>query len=712
MNFMSLSSVPPKKMRRAGFSVRTPGNATSPPAAAAGSVPQCPEVHQCASGECRVRERAAVSRSAPQRGRRTLPRAADLVAPAHKPYLERMDFARNNLDHSQSPYLRQHAENPVWWQEWSPESLAHARAIGKPLFVSVGYATCHWCHVMADDTFSDQECADYLNEHFVSVKVDREERPDIDQFLMDFLVAATGQGGWPMNVVLTPDLRPFFATTYLGSQPRFGRPGFREVMEKVLDFWKERDEGIRHFAPQVPSLQAPGEGAETPEEIQDDVHDALWSRFDSDHGGFGTAQKFPPHSTLLYLLHAQAARPTDQIESMLRGTLDAICSGGLHDHLQGGFFRYCTDRQWRIPHFEKMLYDQAMLLWNLSLAARLLNEERYRTAARGVLRALRETFRTDHGLFVSAHDADTAHEEGGTYLWTRQELEELLSEEEITLFARVYELPEGGNFEDRIHLLRHDGSAEDAPAGDTPANHLPAEDAATSKSLEMINQKLLKARKKRTQPDTDRKIITSWNALTGVALVNAYRHLGEKAALDEARTVFSRLWELHVRDSAVAHSSLDGEVKENTFLQDPAALLLLATYLHEDTRHHSEEIEKLREMVLEFKREGQWIEGDAPDFGAVPAQLFDSPTPSSTSMAELALLRRDMLTGELYDERSFGQPHVQDAHNVAALASTGYVYLVESPEPVDWTKLPVNTIQAPGGQTTYCYKGLCTPGLP
>ncbi len=182
--------------------------------------------------------------------------------------------------------------------------------------------------------------------------------------------------------------------------------------------------------------------------------------------------------------------------------------------------------------------------------------------------------------------------------------------------------------------------------------------------------------------------------------------------MDEARRIFTGLRQLHVGEYTVAHSSLDGRVKENTFLQDPAALLLLATYLHEDTRDLSEEIEKLREMVLGFQRDGQWIEGEAPDFGSVPAQLFDSPTPSSTSLAELALLRRDMLTGEVYEERAFGEPHVQDARNVAALFSNGYVYLVESPEPVDWNKLPVNTIQAPGEQTTFCYAGLCTPGLP
>ena len=607
-----------------------------------------------------------------------------------------MELQQNNLDQAQSPYLRQHADNPVWWQEWTPEVLEHARRTEKSLFVSVGYATCHWCHVMAGDTFSDQDCADYLNEHFVSIKVDREERPDIDQFLMDFLVAATGQGGWPLNVVLTPDLRPFFAVTYLGSQPRFGRPGFREVMEKVLDFRKQRNDAIREFTPQTPTLSSPSDTVESPDELLPHIRTSIRSRFDEGYGGFGTEQKFPPHSTLLYLLFAGGADQHEDYRSMFTVTVDAMISGGLHDHLQGGFFRYCTDRQWRIPHFEKMLYDQAMLLWVLSLAASAFDSAAYAAAARGTLRSLRETFRTTEGTFVSAHDADTDHVEGGTYIWSYEELSELLSESELALLGEVYELPREGNFEGSIHLIRRSqaGGRFDDP------------------EVAALQEKLLARRRERAQPEVDEKVVSSWNALAGIGLVHAYRHLGDETALSEARTLFDRLWRNHVSGDRVYHSALGGKVKENAFLQDAAALLLFAEYLHEDTRAYGEEMRRLRELTESFHRDGRWLEGDAEDFMAIPAPIFDSPTPSATSLAELALLRHNMMTGELYDERPFGAPLVQDAFNIAALAASGYVYLVEAPEPVPWKDVPIHTVQAPGEQTTYCYKGLCTPGMP
>lgn len=609
-----------------------------------------------------------------------------------------MELHANNLDSAQSPYLRQHADNPVWWQEWRQEVLDYARSAGKLLFVSVGYSTCHWCHVMAHDTFSDPECADYLNEHFVSIKVDREERPDIDQFLMDFLVAATGQGGWPLNVVLTPDLRPFFGITYLGSQARFGRPGFREVMEKVRAFWKEKDGEITAFTPEYRRPGSPGEEGETADAILPKIQAGIRSRYDDAHGGFGTEQKFPPHATLLYMLQAGADPQTGSFEAELRGSLDAICRGGLHDHLQGGFFRYCTDRQWRIPHFEKMLYDQAMLLWSLSQAAARFEVPAYRHAAMGVLRALRESFRTHEGLFISAHDADTDGTEGGSYLWTPDELRELLSTEEHAAVSRHFEISEEGNFEGSIHLLRRS---------------LPGEEShAEAEILQAAREKLLTSRKGRPQPGEDRKIITSWNALAGVSLVQAWRYLGDRQALTEAQEVFAALWGRHRRNGTIVHSSLAGETTQHSFLQDAAALMLLASYLHEESRDYREQMDTLAELVMSFRDGETWLEGRSSDFVTIPAGYFDSPIPASSSLAELALLRRDMLTGELYDELSFGAPLIQDFHNLAALTAGGYVYLIESPERIAWDSLPLHVIQAPGEHTTYCYKGLCTPGLP
>ena len=320
-----------------------------------------------------------------------------------------MSVARNNLDLANSPYLRQHAENPVWWQEWSAEILEYARKTDRIVFVSVGYSTCHWCHVMAREAFSDETCATILNRHFVPVKVDREQRPDIDHYLMSFLVATTGSGGWPLNAFLTPEGHPFFAMTYASTEPRFHLPAFDDILGRVREFFGENRDRIAPFelnaehsgvdgairkvlAHDDGGEAEAGDGPASVAMISDEDEsqaiervDELERAFDRVHAGFGQSQKFPPHSALLYLQHACAAGLSEQAGEMARETLDAMMTRGLHDHLQGGFFRYTVDREWTIPHFEKMLYDQAMLLWNYAVASRLFGSSGYRETAAGIV---------------------------------------------------------------------------------------------------------------------------------------------------------------------------------------------------------------------------------------------------------------------------------------------------------------------------------------
>ncbi|MFW5690061.1 MAG: thioredoxin domain-containing protein, partial [Spirochaetota bacterium] len=488
-----------------------------------------------------------------------------------------MDFTRNNLDLATSPYLLQHRENPVWWQEWSEEALEYARRERRIVLVSVGYSTCHWCHVMAADAFSDAECASILNRHFLPIKVDREERPDIDHYLMSYLVATTGSGGWPLNAFLTPDGDPFFAMTYASTEPRFSMPGFADILGRIREFYDEHRGEIRPFelnaehsrvnevtaaaldrATSTGSAQATDE---TPVAMISDEDEretnariqALERAFDTVHAGFGTSQKFPPHSALLFLQYAAAAG-FEQARPMVRDTLNEMMTRGLHDHLQGGFFRYTVDREWTIPHFEKMLYDQAMLLWNYALASRLFNRAGYRETAAGIVRALEETFRVGAG-YASGHDADTNHREGATYVWKLEEIRELLDPDELDAFLRSFAASEAGNFERRNHLVRI------LPPGVHADEPKAAKRAPAPEMIERAKEKLLAARRERDQPPRDDKVILSWNALAGCGLLAAHRYAEIPGARDRAVDLAAYLVETFVGDEGVGHVALGGRVQ-------------------------------------------------------------------------------------------------------------------------------------------------------
>ncbi|TVQ40713.1 MAG: thioredoxin domain-containing protein [Spirochaetaceae bacterium] len=612
-----------------------------------------------------------------------------------------LQFDRNNLDRAVSPYLRSHAENPVHWQEWSQTALQHARRHDLILLVSVGYSTCHWCHVMAADSFSDSESAAYLNRYFMPIKVDREERPDIDQYMMSFLVETTGAGGWPLNVFLSPDLRPFFAMTYAAPQPRFGRPGFLDILQRVKAFYNRKKDSLQHAALQRQSSPADNGSDEHRISVIDGT---IRQSHDTAHGGLQGEQKFPPHSTLLYALF-RIADGTPGAESLIpfvHTTLDTMMLRGLHDHLQGGFYRYCVDRRWTVPHFEKMLYDQAMLLWVYALAARVLNQPAWETTAGDIVRCLQETF-LDDGLLCAAHDADTDHQEGATYLWSRDELAQLLTGEEFRALEAHFELPQGGNFEGKIHLVR---TLTDSAASGTDTH------------LVSGCRKLLLARRRRLQPFTDRKKLTSWNALAGVGLLNASRLLVQdrrtaRTAHAMASTLRASLVRRHVaEDGTVLHGTLDDHALAGRFLEDHAALLLFLSCCHEDRREDADLIEQLLRGLSRFSDDAGWISADERDFFKVPADAFDSPVPSASALAEFARARSLMVLGREYPPVSFGTPLTGDFRSLAALHTRGYVWTVQSPGPVNWDRLPCNVVQTDGDVQNHCLHGVCTPGLP
>ncbi|MBI2074286.1 MAG: thioredoxin domain-containing protein [Candidatus Levybacteria bacterium] len=593
--------------------------------------------------------------------------------------MQTIDFNRNNLDKANSPYLRQHRDNPIHWQEWKKEVLDYAQKMGKPIFVSVGYATCHWCHVMAKEAFSDSSVADFLNKNFVSIKVDREQRPDIDGHFMNFLTETQGSGGWPMNVVLTPDQKPFFAGTYFPPEPAFGRPGFKQVVRQVYDWYTKNSQDVKPYTP--------GGEFDTEVEVESEkvLLDAIKNRFDGEYGGWGEGAKFPPYNTLIFLLNYFAEYPSEDTKNMITKTLDRMAKGGLYDHLQGGFFRYCVDRQWRIPHFEKMLYDQAMLLWAYSLVYKIFGESLYKDVAQGIISSLDNVF-VSNDLYYSATDADTNHKEGETYLWSQDEIKEILSETEWKDFKDVYDLSEENKLEGKLHLVKK-----------------------TNKFLPDIERKLLEIRSKRVQPDKDRKIITSWNALLGIAFLIAGRFFKNDSYKKRGLNLYQRLITAHFNSETLAHSSFEDHLQKQSFLEDYASTLLLSTYVYEEHFTNLETVKKLRSKLMEYSKEGKWMESiEDGDFQPVAASFFDHPTPSSISLAEEALRRSALILGEV-DGRSlkYKQPLSGDFYNLVVFYKLGNFHEIHSKEGLNYLSLPINSIQLKGQEYQDCYKMEC-----
>lgn len=579
-----------------------------------------------------------------------------------------LNFKKNNLAKATSPYLRQHKDNPIYWQQWSKEVLEYAKNGDSAIFVSVGYATCHWCHVMAHEAFSNEAVAGFLNEHFVSIKVDREQRPDIDNYMLLFMLETRGQGGWPLNVFLTPDLKPFFAVTYVPLEPSHDLPGFLDVLRTVLEVYHQHKSGIQNYLPLVHK----GEPAEERHIIQ-----AIKDHFITDWFGFGA--KFPPYTTLLFLVSYYEKVKDPEIRGILEKILNVMAARGLHDHLQGGFYRYCVDSFWTIPHFEKMLYDQAMLLWVYSMAYKVLRKPEYRTIVEKLVVCLDDTYAD--GLYFAAHDADTDYQEGATYLWDKEELHRRLTRPQYKQFIELYEIEK--NFEGKVHLIKKKNSF-----------------------LPEIEEKLLRIRKKRKQPFIDRKLLTSWNAFIGIGFMLAYRSLDVHALKAKAVWLFKKILERHYRKGVLYHSSYEGSLQEGEFLEDCAAMLLYATYVYEETGKYKEIIEQLYRKLGTFYVQ-HWIESKSNDFIETPAQTFDHPLPSSTSLAEMAQLRASIILGKEYAPVDYKQPLQHDFFNLMVFIRNGNWHVLHTPHTIAWNLLPMNCLQIHDTKLRDCYGQKC-----
>jgi uncharacterized protein len=544
----------------------------------------------------------------------------------------------NRLAGETSPYLLQHAENPVDWYPWGPEALERARAEDRPILLSIGYSACHWCHVMAHESFEDAETAALMNRLFVNVKVDREERPDLDAVYMNAVVSMTGHGGWPMTVFLMPDGRPFYGGTYFPPAPRMNMPAFRQVLAAVDDVWRTRREDVTGMAEKLTSaLGAAAEQAAPDDPLADElltgVLPALRYAYDSEWGGFGTAPKFPPSAAIGFLLRMHARTGSDDALAMARGTLDAMAIGGMHDLVGGGFHRYAVDRVWLVPHFEKMLYDNAQLATAYLEAWAATGERRYRDVAEGTLDYLVREMRLPEGGFASAQDADTDGVEGSTYVWTPDELEAVLGPGDARAAAAYYGVTAEGNFE---------GATVLRISCDPPAN------------IESIRTRLLAARDRRPQPGRDDKAVAAWNGLALGALAQGAWRLDRADLLDAALGCAAFLDEHMTRpDGRLLRSYRAGDARIPAFLDDYAAVahgnLELATATGDPVHlARAEELARAAVDLFRDERNGGFLysASDAERLVAEHKEFDDNPTPSGNSLLAHVLLRIARLHGD------------------------------------------------------------------
>ncbi len=529
---------------------------------------------------------------------------------------------RNMLGEASSPYLQQHKDNPVHWQLWSPETLALAARLDRPILLSIGYAACHWCHVMAHESFEDPETAALMNRHFINIKLDREERPDLDQIFMSALHAMGEQGGWPLTMALTPQGEPFWGGTYFPPVPRFGRPSFRQILAALANAWdtdRDRITGSAATLRRALAAQAAPRPGEPPgPALLDDICAAYLRAMDWQHGGIGRAPKFPNIPIFRFLWQEYCRTNEPSAAQAVELLLERMSQGGIYDHLGGGYARYATDEAWLVPHFEKMLYDNALILDLLALAHARRPTPLYAARARETVAWLRRDMRAE-GAFAAAEDADSEGEEGKFYVWTRDEIVECLGAD-VDFFTQHYPAPAGGNWESKIILERRAPFAEE-------------------ERLAPLRARLFARRNARIRPARDDKILADWNALTIAALARASAVFAEPAWLTLAEDVFaSILTAMSEPGGSVAHACRHGKISAPGLLEDQAAMIRAALALYQATAK-PEYLAQAQNLLA--VTEQKFADGGGAFFmSADAAQSFaprarnaqDGPTPSGIAL--------------------------------------------------------------------------------
>jgi hypothetical protein len=568
---------------------------------------------------------------------------------------------QNLLQFEKSPYLLQHASNPVDWHPWGPGAFAKARSENKPIFLSIGYSTCHWCHVMEHESFEDLEVARRMNEVFVCIKVDREERPDIDGIYMAVCQMMTGGGGWPLTILMTPDRKPFFAGTYFPRESRFGRMGVLELVSSVEEIWRTRqDEALRSAGQITAALKgtlnelSPAANQGLDRETLVAAFEQLVRSFDERYGGFGSAPKFPIPHHLLFLLRYWKRTKEERALGMVEETLRAMRHGGIYDHIGFGFHRYSTDREWLLPHFEKMIYDQALLAMAYTEAYQATGRADYERTAREIFSYVLRDMKAPEGGFYSAEDADSEGEEGKYYLWAEGELREILGREEAEIIATMFQARPGGNFVDQATGERSDKNILHLRK---PLTELASEanmsEEALRRQVESAREMLFSFRCKRIPPHQDDKILADWNGLMIAALAKGAQVFDEAQYAEAARRACDFIWkEMRTPEGRLLHRYRDGESALPSHVDDYAFLIWGMLELYEasfEIRYLRSALE-LNGQLLDHFWDDQgggffFTADDGEKLLVRQKEVYDGAIPSGNSVAMLNLLRLARITG-------------------------------------------------------------------
>ncbi|MGE5575259.1 MAG: thioredoxin domain-containing protein [Ignavibacteria bacterium] len=565
----------------------------------------------------------------------------------------------NRLIKEKSPYLLQHAYNPVDWYPWGPEAFKKAKADDKPVFVSIGYSTCHWCHVMEKECFDDNQVAELMNQNFVSIKVDREERPDLDAAYMAVCQAMGRNCGWPLNVIMTPDKNPFFVASYIPKDNRYGTVGMLSLVPQIREIWKTRKAEMetigKELKQQIQSYTgSAGEKMELGKSDLDNAFEQLFLRFDPENGGFGNAPKFPSPHNFMFLLRYWYRTKEKTAWNMVEKTLRAMRLGGIFDQIGLGFHRYSTDTQWLVPHFEKMLYDQALLTLAYIEAYQASKEQKFRITAKETIEYVLRDLTSQDGGFYSAEDADSEGEEGKFYLWSYEEIRQALPAEEADLAIRLFNINPNGNY----YEPQKGASDKNILHFNKPINQLAVENKITVdqliNKLDKITSTLFVARERRVHPSKDDKILTDWNGMMIAALSRASQVLGEEGYLKAATKAADFFLEKMKTDNGyIYHRYAKGERAVTGFLDDYAYLVFGLIELYEASfqeKFLQAASDLTKTMIVQFwdeKNGGFFFTSQNAD-EAIPRlkEIYDGATPSGNSVALLNLLRLSQLTNE------------------------------------------------------------------
>lgn len=569
----------------------------------------------------------------------------------------------NRLISEKSPYLLQHAYNPVDWYPWGQEAFEKARKEDKPVFLSIGYSTCHWCHVMEKESFEDEDVAKLMNDAFVSIKVDREERPDIDGIYMKACQRMIGSGGWPLNMIITPDKKPFYAATYIPKESKFGRIGMLEMVPRIKELWSSQRDEAEKLADQ--SANALKDVSTSGEELGEDVlhaaYEQLLEMFDEQHGGFGDAPKFPTPHNLTFLLRYWKRTGDKMALFMVEKTLSTMRRGGIYDHIGFGFHRYSVDAKWLVPHFEKMLYDQALLAFACVEAYQATGKEEYKKTCREIFTYVLRDMTSPEGGFYSGEDADSEGEEGKFYLWTEDEIRSVLSEEENELIKRVFNISKEGNFAEGKSTGRNIFNLTKPLSEHASFLKLPVEEL--QKRIETARRKLYGVREKRIRPGKDDKILTDWNGLMIAALAKGAQAFDEPEYAKAAeRAVELILLKMSDKEGRLYHRYRGGEAAVSAFLDDYAFLIWGLIELYETTfeiRYLQKALELNNDILKHFWDEengGFYLTADdAEEVLVRRKENYDGAVPSGNSVAMLNLVRLGKMTANPELEKKAAQ---------------------------------------------------------